>query len=1679
MRKRTSSILMLLAVIAFAVGWSGPASAGQNDAQKRDNAIDAVQQAVESRAAVDPQFNRVVQQITNQLEVIQAGHSAKNLVPSGSLGFNPAVNYNLPNFSQSPNVRKFVDALPGLGAYGCTPGTGTAPNVTGGTCGQNNLGQYIPVASPTRLTTDGSAYYEIAAKNYGVQMNSDLPPTNNMRGYTQCTLPNDGTGTCSATLPNQYGGPLIVTREYNPNLPPGLFSSGNPFGTVAGGNTGNASCTGPGQPVSCCTGAGAGTCPTYGNGWAVRLKFFNELPVSSAATIGNAYLTCGANGTNPLTSPNQCLPVDITLEEGKGPLGPAPYGTTSCDMGTAGSNCDLFTMNRVTIPHLHGGRTPWISDGTPQQWITPLNDPIPSTAIAGYPNGMAKGTSFLNVPDMITGTGSATCVGGGYTCFAPSAHDGIGTNYYSNQQSGRLMFWHDHISGQTRVNVYSGLAADYLLVSQTEDDLIDGTNYSGVFTKMGATPASILPSQAWAGPLYRYGIPLIIQDKAFVNDASTDALRSPNFPSASYTPTGHTYETSAACWPGGPQAVTPPGTGYLTPTNTPANCGSDPLWYKYVGAPGGNLWMPHEYMPIENIYDPTGNTTNGRWDYSAFMIPPMWPQNLTLPSPTSVPESFGDTAIVNGTAFPYLTVAPDLVRFRILSVGNDRAFNLQWYKAQPVTAAILNGGSGYHPATTTVAFTGCATAPTGTVTVSTGTITGFNIPECTGYIGNGNTTVTLHDATSSITCTGTSCSGTLASGGTCSFIQMDIAANTTGMINNIVPVGCTGFTAVPTVTINSNSGGSCIDPNTQAAANVTANYVASGVVTGITVTSQGVCSSAPGVNITDSNGTPGTGAQAVVSFNTEVAMVPASPNPNYPTWPIDGRDGGVPDPTTQGPAWWQIGNESGFMAQAQVVPNQPIDFEYNRQSIPFAGVTSHSLYLLPDQRADVLVDFRPYAGQTLIMYNDSPAPTPMGWAINDYYTDDPDYTGAGGQPSTPPGYGPNTRTVMQVRVLATMPSGTASTTTLAQIQQATPAAFATDQPAPIVPQTVYNTAEGAGFAPNGNIYAQAPDNTLNVTGAASSIQQILTTAGGNGYTATTAVNGAPNVTIISANGQGSGAVAGACINPMGAVTLVSGGVGCANLTSATVTFGAPNGAACTNYTVRSGVTNYTMPCSVPATGVASVSGNLVQAISVLQPGCNYSTTSTVAPTCTITMNAGATCTTAPSCTVFAPATAGMVGSINVLNPGSGYTVEPRVLITPAAGNNLGQGATAVALIGTSPTNTAIPFTYKNIVEGFEPWYGRMTIQLGSTPNALTPNVGNGLVVGAAHYVDPPTEIFNDGDTVVWRLTHLGVDTHSLHFHLFDVQVVNRVDYSNVVKPPYPDEIGWRDTIRTNPMEDIIVAFRPRSMWLPFSIPSSTRPLDPSTPIGSTTNFLPAAPPAGVAAVQQVSNVLTNFGWEYVWHCHMLDHEDNDFMRAMVMNVTPPTTPAGLYATVTGTCAAVQVTLNWSATSNNAATYNIQRSTSNTFPVGPSTVAFTVNGFPAATSFVDTTASANTTYYYRVQAQNAGGTSGWSTTYTLSTVLPPTGLASTPANLAVSAGNGTDTATLSWTACGTPISYTVQRLDFMTGIVTYTTTTTSLVNTGLVPGNTYWYRVRANVSATLSSPYTSSYMVFAP
>ncbi len=58
--------------------------------------------------------------------------------------------------------------------------------------------------------------------------------------------------------------------------------------------------------------------------------------------------------------------------------------------------------------------------------------------------------------------------------------------------------------------------------------------------------------------------------------------------------------------------------------------------------------------------------------------PPVMPQ---VPDPSSGMEAFNDTPTVNGTVYPTFVVEPKAYRFRVLSIADDRFFNLQLYVA--------------------------------------------------------------------------------------------------------------------------------------------------------------------------------------------------------------------------------------------------------------------------------------------------------------------------------------------------------------------------------------------------------------------------------------------------------------------------------------------------------------------------------------------------------------------------------------------------------------------------------------------------------------------------------------------------------------------------------------------------------------------------------------------------------------------------------------------------------------------------------------------------------------------------------------------------------------------------------------------------------------------------------------
>ena len=148
----------------------------------------------------------------------------------------------------------------------------------------------------------------------------------------------------------------------------------------------------------------------------------------------------------PAAGGNLFLPVDETIPG-------AGYGPVQDGNGGA----IKYTQNRATI-HLHGNNTIWISDGNVHQWISPAGENTP------YPKGVSVG----NVPDMMDESGTAV------DCDAPGS--GCMTFYYTNAQSARLQFYHDHAFGITRLNVYAGEVDVYVLTDAVDQDMINGTN---------------------------------------------------------------------------------------------------------------------------------------------------------------------------------------------------------------------------------------------------------------------------------------------------------------------------------------------------------------------------------------------------------------------------------------------------------------------------------------------------------------------------------------------------------------------------------------------------------------------------------------------------------------------------------------------------------------------------------------------------------------------------------------------------------------------------------------------------------------------------------------------------------------------------------------------------------------------------------------------------------------------------------------------------------------------------------------------------------------------------------------------------------------------------------------------------------------------------------------------------
>jgi len=135
--------------------------------------------------------------------------------------------------------------------------------------------------------------------------------------------------------------------------------------------------------------------------------------------------------------------------------------------------------------------------------------------------------------------------------------------------------------------------------------------------------------------------------------------------------------------------------------------------------------------------------------------------------------------------------------------------------------------------------------------------------------------------------------------------------------------------------------------------------------------------------------------------------------------------------------------------------------------------------------------------------------------------------------------------------------------------------------------------------------------------------------------------------------------------------------------------------------------------------------------------------------------------------------------------------------------------------------------------------------------------------GGIDYIDLTTELIDEGNTETWSLINLTGDAHPIHLHLVHFQVVERIPFDleefELYYQTYLQDKGDMDV--PNPMDYV------------------TGPAEP--PLAWETGWKDTV----IAYPGYYTKIIATFDMvgKYVWHCHILEHEDNEMMRPFVVN----------------------------------------------------------------------------------------------------------------------------------------------------------------------------------------------------
>jgi spore coat protein A len=160
------------------------------------------------------------------------------------------------------------------------------------------------------------------------------------------------------------------------------------------------------------------------------------------------------------------------------------------------------------------------------------------------------------------------------------------------------------------------------------------------------------------------------------------------------------------------------------------------------------------------------------------------------------------------------------------------------------------------------------------------------------------------------------------------------------------------------------------------------------------------------------------------------------------------------------------------------------------------------------------------------------------------------------------------------------------------------------------------------------------------------------------------------------------------------------------------------------------------------------------------------------------------------------------------------------------------------------------------------------------PGIVEEEVPGEVLLNGYHFMDK-TEIdtIKAGTTEIWQWINLTVDVHPMHMHLATFQVLNREAFD--VGRYTTDWQVYLDNLRTTPKPDISNYLLPGSQLPPDSEEKGYK---------DTVKAYPGYVTRVIAKFDLPSTSLLDYNWktgsfgDWVYHCHILEHEENDMMR---------------------------------------------------------------------------------------------------------------------------------------------------------------------------------------------------------